>query len=117
MKFTIDFFELAFLAEVCIPPVPIARSVFWDNLINVYHGQMTQDERVHLFEWITGEHKFDLSNESCHWFWARFNPEVQYTVTAMDKEHNAFLLDGKYYVAKNQWIDPSFITNVKRNEP
>lgn len=27
-KITIDFFELAFLAESCIPPRPIARASF-----------------------------------------------------------------------------------------
>ena len=27
--FEIDFFELAILAEACIPPRPIARAMFW----------------------------------------------------------------------------------------
>ena len=119
MRFTIDFFELAFLAEACIPPVPIARSMFWDSLINVHHGLMTPDERVRLFEWITDKRsdRFDINNEACSLFWHRFNPECQYTVTAMGKEHNAFLFDGKYYVAKNQYIDPAFITDIKTDGP
>lgn len=114
--YSIDFFELAFLAEACIPPVPIARSMFWDKLINVHHAKMTPDERVRLFEWITDKRsdRFDISNESCSWFWYRFNPAFQYTVTAMGKEHHAFLFDGQYYVARNQYIVRSEITDIKK---
>ena len=50
--FNIDFFELSFLAEACIPPRPIARTYFWQNLSKVYWYQMTENERERLFEWI-----------------------------------------------------------------
>jgi hypothetical protein len=35
-NFTIDFFELAVLAEACMPPNPIARTMFWQHLTDVY---------------------------------------------------------------------------------
>lgn len=51
-KFKIDFFELLFLAEACIPPSPIARATFWQNLTNVYYEQMTDNERSRLFSFM-----------------------------------------------------------------
>ena len=45
-EFKIDFFELAFLAEACIPPVPIARAMFFADLSDKYYHQMTQEEYV-----------------------------------------------------------------------
>ena len=41
-KFNIDFFELCFLAEACIPPRPIARAMFWDTLINEHYYNLTE---------------------------------------------------------------------------
>ena len=35
--FQIDFFELAFLAEACIPPVPIARASFFADLSDTFN--------------------------------------------------------------------------------
>jgi len=32
-KFEIEFDELCFLTEACIPPVPIARAMFWEDMI------------------------------------------------------------------------------------
>ena len=51
-KFSIDFFELSFLAEACIPQRPIARSMFWNNLTDVYWEQMSEQERASLFAWM-----------------------------------------------------------------
>ena len=51
-EFKIDFFELMFLAEVCIPQVPIARAMFFENMSDTYYHQMSPDERIKAFEWI-----------------------------------------------------------------
>jgi len=40
-RFKIDFLELYFLAEACIPPRPIARAMFWDDLCDKYYHEMT----------------------------------------------------------------------------
>ena len=77
-EFKIDFFELAFLAEACIPPVPIARACFFDNLCDKYYHIMSQDERNKLFEWLLP--KLDLSNDDCIHFVKRFEIWNQYKV-------------------------------------
>jgi hypothetical protein len=51
-NFTIDFFELAFLVEACIPPRPIARSMFFDDVSDIHYHKMTKEERQRLFDWI-----------------------------------------------------------------
>ena len=113
-KFEIDFFELAFLAEACIPPVPIARASFFADLSDKYYSQMTQDERNRLFEWISP--KLDLTDEDCQHFYARFNEKNQYkvktTYNGETKEQNAYLFNGEYHVSKNQFIDEKYIDSV-----
>jgi hypothetical protein len=114
--FSIDFFELSFLAESCIPPTPIARSCFWDKLINVYYEQLSEYERKQLFKWIIGNPKFDLDNEDCAWFYHRYEQCNQYTVfTEKYGEYNSFFMNGKYYTAKNKYINPECIIEIKEN--
>ena len=112
-KFTIDFFELSFLAEVCIPPVPIARHSFWYDLINVHYELMSDEERTKLHGWITQKDRFDILDSDCKLFDARFNPANQYTVEiqceGVKEVKDAFLLDGNYYVKINTWIDEKYI--------
>ena len=40
-KFDITFEEFAILASVCIPPRPIARTMFWYNVIDKYYYVLT----------------------------------------------------------------------------
>lgn len=82
-RFKIDFFELAFLAESCIPPVPIARQTFWDRLIDEIYDQLNQTQRDRLFEWITANERFDLQNNDCRRFWYKYKlllQQVKYKV-------------------------------------
>jgi len=51
-RFNIDFFEFSFLVEACIPPVPIARAVFWGKVLNEYYKVLSQEERDKLHEWL-----------------------------------------------------------------
>lgn len=116
--FKIDFFELTFLAEACIPPRPIARAMFWHNLTDKYWEQMTVDQRDRLFDWMTTKDHYLLSldkNEDTKVFHARFNPDNQYLITTFHNgEHQAFLYDGKYYVKTNTWIPKEFIKSKKK---
>ena len=113
-KFEIDFFELAILAEACIPPTPIARACFFENLSEKYYSQMTNDERNRLFEWLSP--KLDLNNEDCQHFYARYNSKNQYrvkmTYNGETKELDAYLFDGEYHISKNQFIDEKYIDSV-----
>ncbi len=113
--FVIDFFELSFLAEACIPPRPIARTCFWHKLIDTYYRQMSEEQRARLFEWITRKPEFDLTNSDCAIFAARYNPQNQYMVEVdykgLKETHTAFLYNGKYHTGMNVWIDQEFIVD------
>lgn len=115
--FKIDFFELAFLAQICIPPVPIARHMFFDNLTSVYYNRMTVSERARLYEWMYP--KLDYNNDSCIIFEARFNPNNQYLVkykfNGEENENECFKLNDRYYITRNTWIDSKFIIEVKQH--
>lgn len=117
-NFKIDFFELCFLAEACIPPRPIARSMFWHRMIDVYYDQLSEDERERAFGWITKNPSFDLNNEDCKWFYDRYDPDNQYMVTSNFEgninEHRTFLHDGRYYTDMRKSINEDYITSVKK---
>jgi hypothetical protein len=122
--FTIDFFELSFLAEACIPPRPIARAMFWQNLTKVYWEQMTEGERAHLFEWLNRNPWYPESlekEEDTQIFHARFNPDNQYMVKTKYKrkkgEHRAFKLGDRYYTGHNTFIENEYITEVNKFTP
>jgi hypothetical protein len=120
-NFTIDFFELAFLAEAYIPPNPIARTMFWQRLTNVYWEQMSDEERDRLFEWLNRNDNYKQSlekEEETQIFHARFDPDNQYIVyTTMDGKddvNRVFKYKDLYYVRSNSWITPEFITKVEK---
>ena len=120
-KFKIDLFELAFLAEACIPPRPIARAMFWQHLTTKYWHQMTDYERERLFDWIQRNEWYKKSleeQEDTQVFHARFNPDNQYVVTTNfnDKieEHRVFLMRGTYYVSPTTSIQEKYITKTEK---
>lgn len=116
--FKVDFFELMFLCETCIPDVPIARSVFWKKMINEHYHLMSHDERERAFIWITENNRFNKSNEDCQWFYARFNPDNQHDVTirglGVTDSILTFLKDERYYTEINKWIDPHIIISAEK---
>lgn len=130
--FTIDFFELCFLAEACIPPRPIARAMFWQNLTKQYWEKMTEGERAHLFEWMNRNdwYKESLQKETdTKIFHARFDPDNQYIVeTEIDgkrENHRAFKRHGseeegftnRYYVGHDTYIPEEYIVEVVKFTP
>lgn len=117
-RFPIDFFEFSFLVEACIPPRPIARAMFWDDVINKYYQVLTPDERAKLYEWISRNPFFDLANEDCALFAARFNPANQYKLQVSyggSPEIDAFKWGDGYYVGKNVSVNPDYIINAVAN--
>ncbi len=114
-RFSIDFFEFSFLVEACIPPVPIARGAFWDDVINKYYYVLTQDERNELFKWVCENFRFNKDNKNCQLFVARFDPKNQYIVKVkgeVKELKECFLWEGNYHTAINKYIAPEFITEV-----
>jgi hypothetical protein len=122
--FTIDFHELAFLAEACIPPRPIARAMFWQSLTDKYWYELTEGERNHMFEWLQKSWVYEDSlakEEDTQVFHARFNPDNQYMVKAnflgREEEHRAFKMNDRYYIKRNTWISEGYITSVEKFIP
>ena len=121
MSFQIDFFELAFLAESCVPPRPIARTMFWQNLTDVYWEQMTEKERAQLFDWLYLDERYKkslIAEPETKIFNARFDPDNQYLVyTTMNGEDNVthtFKWNNSYYVKRNISIQSNLITKVEK---
>ncbi len=118
-KFSIDFFELAFLAESCIPPVPIARGMFFQDLSKVYYNQMTDGERARLFDWT--KDKLDMNNDDCKVFYHRFNPENQYNVEALfegkKSKHKCFKVNDRYYTKPDTSIVDECIKKITHIVP
>lgn len=116
-KFVIDFFELAFLTESCLPSQPIARHSFFMDTIDKHYFKMTWEQRKHFFEWISP--KLDMTHEESKIFYARYNPENQYKVSVLVKGKEefmeVFLIDDKYmiksYISLN---DEYFLTKPEK---
>jgi hypothetical protein len=123
-RFKIDFFEFSFLVEACIPPRPIARAMFWDNVINEYYHELTHDERARLHEWVNRnpsmQHALEHNNEDAIEFNLRYDPNNQYEVRTeyegKEKIVKAYKGGDSYYIAINKSISPEFIKEVNRIE-
>jgi hypothetical protein len=125
-RFNIDFFEFSFLVEACIPPTPIARASFWQNVINQYYHELTPNERSRLFEWISKNGRFQRGIETndvdCLLFKARYDPENQYSVCIKPKGKSltwvdCFKFGDRYHVGKNTFVDSSEIIEARKIMP
>lgn len=121
-RITIDFFEFAFLVEACIPPRPIARTMFWHRTIDSIYYQLTPDERAKLYDWILKSpsftHSFENDNEDCEIFEARYNPHNSWDVVTIFRGEekvieDAFWYKGKYHTGMSTSIMKKFITEVR----
>lgn len=122
--FTIDFFELSFLAEACIPQptVPIARSMFWKDMIDKHYHNMTPDERSRLFEWMQLNSKFkdqlEKGNKDVVLFYDRYNPDNQYrlfvSLEGYENGIEVFKNEGKYKTHENTSIVEEYITKIEK---
>jgi hypothetical protein len=119
-RFKIDFWEFSFLVEACIPPRPIARAMFWDNVINEYYHELTLDERARLHEWVNRnpsmQHALEHNNEDAIQFNLRYDPDNQYEVRTEYKGKveivQAYKDGDRYYIEIDKWIAPEFIKEV-----
>ena len=117
----IDFFEFSFLVEACIPPRPIARTMFWQDVINKYYHRLSQNERDRLFDWINRCDSFNYnldSNEDCQLFNARFDMNNQFLIhTFFDGEEKiieAFKFRNKYHTSITTSINEEYITKIEK---
>ena len=120
-RFNINFEEFKILTSVAIPPRPIARAMFWDDVIDKHYNTLTDNERGRLFEWINRnswmQDGIKEGNEDCLLFNARFNPDNQYKVHTNYNDklevYDAFKLNDRYYIKKNTSIEDKYITKVE----
>jgi len=123
-RFKIDFWEFSFLVEACIPPRPIARAMFWDNVINEYYYELTHDERAKLHEWVNRnpsmQHALEHNNDDAIQFNLRYDPDNQYEVRTEYKGKEEIVQaykDGeRYYIEIDKWVAPEFIKEVIKIE-
>ena len=123
-RFPIDFFEFSFLVEACIPPRPIARAMFWHDVINKHYHTLTKNERERLFEWVNRNHSMqsgiENGNEDCLIFNARFDPTNQYNVYTNfggeNKIIETFSWQGKYHTTINTFIQEEYITKIEKTD-
>jgi hypothetical protein len=120
-KFKIDVFELGFLAEACIPQVPIARTMFWHDMIDKYYYEMGKDEADRLHEWISRNDRYKNSlekHEDTQIFDARYRPDNQYQVKTKYKgkieKHIAFKYKDAFYVGRNKSLLEEYIIGKKK---
>ena len=115
-KFQIDFFELAFLTEACLPKSTIARYSFFMNVIDRHYHNMTWEQRKHLFEWIG--RKLNMEYEESQIFYARYNPDNQFNVKILNGEIEenveAFLFKQKYMISSNGRVNENNIKSVEK---
>jgi len=119
-RFSISFFELAFLAEACIAPAPIARSMFFESISEKYYHILTKEERSHLFDWIgrsySFKHGIESKDEECLLFQARFDPFNQYELEVeYDNDIHviqAFKYKGRYHTKKDTSIRYEIIKSI-----
>lgn len=120
---TIDLFEYGFLLEACIPPRPIARTMFWQDAINKHYKNLDVDERQHLLDWLYKNDNFrnppphvgDSDRNLINHLKARYDKHAQYTVTADNGEvFQTYLLNGRYHTNTDSWVDPPRITSVQK---
>ena len=121
-RFNIDFFEFAFLVEACIPPRPIARAMFWDDVINKHYHVLTKDERERLFDWVNKngfmESGIEKHNEDCLLFNARFDKDNQYSAKILyngDEETlDCFKWHNRYHTSKSSSILEEYIIEINK---
>jgi hypothetical protein len=121
-RFNIDFFEFSFLVEACIPSSPIARAMFWDDVINKYYNVLTTNERDKLYSWINRcygmEEGIKDGNEDCLLFNARFDKDNQYLVKTKynNKEEvvECFKWNNRYHINKTKSILEEYIIEVNK---
>lgn len=121
MKYEIDFFELCFLADACIPPTPIARAHFWSKFTFEIGKELSVEERSRAYEWLMKhprlQQAIELGIEEALLFEARYNPENQYIVRTVEgNAHEAFLYKGCYYVDEGKSIIDEHIQEVQTDE-
>jgi hypothetical protein len=116
--FTIDFFELMFLAESVIPDRPIARSMCFDDFSERHYHNMNNNQRMQFFEHVQKCHGFTLDKEQCRHFFARFNPKNQYMISCVYNGKvetiQCYMFNEEYRISMNRFVNREYIKDIVR---
>ena len=119
-NFNIDFYELTFLAQACIPQVPIARTMFWHRLVNDIYYQLSDNDRERMYEFMKRDmSENQLKLEDNEWFLDRYDKNNQYIVyvkynNGLTEKIETFKHKDRYCVAINKWINKDNIIKTER---
>lgn len=121
-RFDICFLEFSVLVKSCIPPTPIMRAMFWENVCGKYYNVLTQEERNNLYEWVMREYTMQKGlqdkNEDCLLFDARYDKDNQYLISTNFngklEDIECFKWKGCYHTSKNTSIIEKYITNIQK---
>lgn len=112
-KFSIDFFELLFLTQVCIPPVPIARAMLFERVSDEFYHQLSDSQRLQMLRVVEESPKFSIDEPDCYHFHCRYSQDTQYLVTAKTGERiECYLFKDRYHIRKDTFVDPGQIESV-----
>jgi len=117
-NFGIDFFELLFLTEACVPKMPIARTMFFQRVIDSIYYELDDQQREQMLDVVN--RRIDKSNEDeelVMLFLARYDSTNVYDIEVeydgkKETIKEAFLYEGKYYTSRNRYINEDVITKV-----
>ena len=117
-SFEIDFFELQFLAEACIPPAPIARSMFFDRLIDEIYFDLSDNQRERMLESVSRDRTFQKGSEQCRIFSARYDRNNQYRVWTRHngkvEEHITFFYENEFRLKSNKMLNKESIYRIEQ---
>lgn len=112
----INFEDLLCLTNICLPPVPIARAIFFERVSDTYYNLMTDQQKNEIFNSIFS--KLDLKNDDHLYFYNRFNPdnqfEVEYQYQNETNKIKAFKHNESFHVSKNRSIIEKYILTYKK---
>jgi hypothetical protein len=92
----------------------------WIKLVDKYWFGMSEESRKNLFEdWTsTPEFRDMLDKEEVKLFFARFNPDNQFTVTTelygTVNKHQAFKWKDGYYLGSMSKLNDEYITDIEK---
>lgn len=115
-KFNINFLEFSFLVETCIPPVPIARSMFFKKVSDYHYHLMTDEQRKELLELVTTNSKFNINNQDCSHFFDRYTPNNQYLIGVKGEDDfiYAYLHNNRFHTKKDTLVLNEMIESVTK---
>jgi hypothetical protein len=113
----IDFFELMILIESSWHGMTALRYSVIEKAIDTWYNCLEKSEIERLYD-IVKRNCGELNTELHRKFYARYNPDNQYLVTATDgaktEPMQCFLFEGNYHINSRTTFQEKFIVKVEK---